>query len=85
MSNIILKHFLFKYKQKIHHNRGAATGWGDVGICPPPTLKYRGTSYVLVPPPTFTTKSNPYIHTIVAAPLYHSYCSVNSRCYVYAC
>ena len=32
-------------------HRGAATG-EDGGICPPPppTLKSRGTSYVLVPP-----------------------------------
>ena len=34
--------------------RGAATR-GHGGICPPPTLKSRGTSNVLVPPPTFTT------------------------------
>ena len=35
--------------------KGTATGGGvDGGICPP-TLKSKGTSYVLVPPPTFTT------------------------------
>ena len=35
--------------------RGAATGAGTGRYAVPPTLKSRGTSYVLVPPPTFTT------------------------------
>ena len=29
--------------------------WGRERYAPPPALKSRGTSYVLVPPPTFTT------------------------------
>ena len=34
--------------------RGAATrGWTGGDMPPPPTLKSRGTSYVLVPTPTF--------------------------------
>ena len=59
---------------KIHKIRCAATG-GNGGICPPPTLRSRGTSYVLVPlhfyhniyfdwlvPPTYTPSfQRPYI------------------------
>ena len=53
--------------------RGAATGGTGGYVPPPPTLKSRGTSYVLVHP-IFTTTFiciswSPYIHTIVPATL----------------
>ena len=66
-------------------NRG---GRGDMSP-PPATLKYRGTSYVLVPPPHFY--HNIYfdwlvsLHTIVAAPLAvgkYYYCTSPPHSYI---
>ena len=50
-SNTIIKYkYIFQLQIQIQIHRGAATG-GTYPHVPPPTLKSRGTSYVLVPPP----------------------------------